>query len=249
MPLLGDPGHVQMIDYLQNLSFELIKPRAILVLSAHWEAPVFTLTTSALPLLEYDYQGFPGAAYQIEYPCRGEPQLALQAAAALRKSGIEAALDGTRGLDHGAFVPLKIMYPAADIPVVQLSLQRGLNAADHLAMGRALQALDYDGLLVLGSGFSFHNLREFFNPDPIVDQKIREFKDWLKTLCLNPQLNASERNQMLGFWHKAPHARFCHPREEHLLPLLSCAALAGRAADHYNEVKTLNKMAAMLQWS
>ncbi|MCP8897689.1 DODA-type extradiol aromatic ring-opening family dioxygenase [Gilvimarinus xylanilyticus] len=248
LPLLGDVAHAQLVTYLQKLSRELPKPRAILVISAHWEAPVFTVSSGALPGLAYDYYGFPAAAYQIRYPCAGEPSLAHQVADALQAFGLEVALDDERRLDHGVFVPLKIMYPNANIPVVQLSLKQGLDTAAHLALGEALQGLNYDGLLVLGSGFSFHNMREFFNSDPEAEQKNRAFADWLKQVCTNTQLTARERQEQWLQWQQAPQARFCHPREEHLLPLLSCTALAGRAADRYSEVSILNKTAAMLEW-
>lgn len=165
MPLLGDPGHREMVERLQEITGKLPRPSAILLISAHWEATVPTITSGAHPELIYDYYGFPPASYEIQYPSPGEPVLAEKVKQALEMAGLPAKLNDQRGYDHGMFVPLKIMYPEADIPVVQLSLVHTLDAATHLAVGQALQALDYDKLLVIGSGFSFHNMRAFFAPD------------------------------------------------------------------------------------
>jgi len=223
MPLLGDPGHQDMVDRLTELAADLRKPSAILVISAHWEEAIPTITSGTTPSLIYDYYGFPSEAYKIEYPCPGEPVLAQQVAQALDQAGIQARLDDQRGLDHGAFVPLKLMYPEATIPCIQLSLVDTLDASTHLAIGRALQALDYDNLLVLGSGFSFHNMRAFFAaPTPEIQARNLAFEDWLEQTCGDSSLSEPERAKRLADWEQAPHARFSHPREEHLLPLHVC---------------------------
>ena len=165
LPLLGDPAHREMVENLQIIAGRIAKPTAILVISAHWEERVATLTSGAKPALIYDYYGFPEKSYEIEYPCPGEPALADQVQRLLTEAGIEARLDAQRGFDHGLFVPLKIMYPEADIPCIQLSLVKGLDPAEHIRIGKALAGLRQEGLLVIGSGFSFHNMKAFFTPD------------------------------------------------------------------------------------
>lgn len=249
MPLLGDPGHQALVDYLSGLPEKIGKPSAILVVSAHWEEAVPTITAGATPPLIYDYYGFPEESYHIAYPCPGEPGLARQVKDVLQGAGIEARLDVQRGFDHGLFVPLKLMYPAADIPCVQLSLVSSLDAEAHLAVGRALQALDYENLLVLGSGFSFHNMKAFFGrPDASADARNDAFQNWLEDTLANRQLPEAERYRRLADWQEAPHARFCHPREEHLLPLHVCYGIAGKACDYHDSVTVLGKRSKMIGW-
>lgn len=249
MPLLGDPGHQDMVDRLTELAADLRKPSAILVISAHWEEAIPTITSGTTPSLIYDYYGFPSEAYKIEYPCPGEPVLAQQVAQALDQAGIQARLDNQRGLDHGAFVPLKLMYPEAKIPCIQLSLVNTLDASTHLAIGRALQALDYDNLLVLGSGFSFHNMRAFFAAQtPEIQARNLAFEDWLEQTCGDSSLSEPERAKPLADWEQAPHARFCHPREEHLLPLHVCYGLANKASDRHIAATILGKQSGMFYW-
>lgn len=248
-PLLGDPGHQEMVESLQALAGRLPKPSAILVISAHWEEGVPTLTAHPNPSLIYDYYGFPPESYEIQYPCPGEPELARQVQGALKSAGIRAELDAQRGYDHGVFVPLKIMYPQADIPCIQLSLVNSLDAAQHLAIGAALQALDWDNLLVIGSGFSFHNMRAFYAPETAEIRGANlEFEAWLQETLQDPQLSETERERRLVEWEKAPYARFCQPREEHLLPLHVCYGLAGRAADEHISLKILNKQSSGFYW-
>ncbi|TVP92208.1 MAG: dioxygenase [Pseudomonadaceae bacterium] len=250
LPLLGDPGHQALVTSLQGYVSRLRRPDAIVVVSAHWEAWVPTLTAAEQPELIYDYHGFPDAAYRIRYPAPGYPQLADQMRQQLQSAGIKAELDQQRGFDHGVFVPLKIMYPAADIPCVQLSLVSSLSAEQHLAMGAALRNLPVANLLVIGSGFSFHNMRAFFNGDtPQVETMNQAFEDWLRDTCSNPALTEVERWQRLAHWEQAPHARFCHPREEHLLPLQVCYGLAGKACDQHESIEVLNRQAGMFYWA
>ena len=249
MPLLGDPGHRQMVESLQAAAKRLPRPSAILVVSAHWEEGVPTLTSGANPPLIYDYYGFPEESYSIEYPCPGEPVLADKVRAALEQAGIDSKLDGERGFDHGLFVPLKLMYPEADIPCVQLSLVNSLDARAHLAIGQALADLEYDNLLVIGSGFSFHNMRAFFDrSDTEADTKNAQFQDWLAETCAGADLTEAERTERLARWDQAPSARFCHPREEHLLPLHVCYGMAGRASDDVEPVTVLGKDSRMFYW-
>lgn len=249
MPLLGDPGHSEMVDRLTEVAATLRKPSAILVISAHWEESVPTITSGTNPSLIYDYYGFAPESYEIRFPCPGEPVLAVQIHEALRKGGISARLDDQRGFDHGLFVPLKLMYPQADIPCVQLSLVSSLDASTHLAIGRALQALDCDNLLVIGSGFSFHNMRAFFAPNtPEIQASNEAFEDWLEETCSDAGMDESERAERLTHWGRAPYARFCHPREEHLLPLHVCYGLAEKPSDSHISATILGKKSGMFYW-
>ena len=249
MPLLGDPSHREMVVRLTEIADTLRKPSAILVISAHWEETVPTITSGANPSLIYDYFGFPPESYDIEYACPGEPVLARQVHDVLEKAGIAARLDERRGFDHGLFVPLKLMYPQANIPCVQLSLVNSLEATTHLVIGRALQALDYDNLLVIGSGFSFHNMRAFFAPDtPEIQTANEAFEDWLEETCSNAAMKESERMERLAHWERAPYARFCHPREEHLLPLHVCYGLAEKPCAAHISATVLGKKSGILYW-
>ena len=249
LPLLGDRGHQTMVDFLHEMHQTLTKPAAILVISAHWEADKPTLTSHASPALIYDYYGFPQEAYQIEYPARGNPVLAEKIFHLLKTQGIEAQLDEQRGFDHGLFVPLKILYPQADIPCVQLSLANNLDPEFHIQMGKALSALRQDNLLIIGSGFSFHNLRELIRGDATVtDIKNQAFEQWLIDTCTNIDISESERSKRLIEWEKAPHARYCHPREEHLLPLHVCYGIANSAAKLVFNDKILNKQTSAYLW-
>jgi 4,5-DOPA dioxygenase extradiol len=250
MPLLGDKSHQEMIACLQKIAATIRKPSAIIVISAHWEETVPTITSGANPSLIYDYSGFPKESYQIQYPCKGEPLLAQYIFTQLENAGITAKLDAQRGFDHGLFVPLKIMFPEADIPCVQLSLVNSLDPAEHIRIGKALQGLEYENVFIIGSGFSFHNMRAFFSPNSIeIQEKNTAFESWLIDTCANPNIDETERAQRLSHWKAAPAARFCHPREEHLLPLHVCYGVAQRACSQYFEVNILNKKSSMYFWS
>jgi aromatic ring-opening dioxygenase catalytic subunit (LigB family) len=199
-------------------------PRALLVVSGHWDEPVFTASAAAHPQLIFDYYGFPPHTYKLTWPAPGDPELAHQVRALLKNAGLPAAESPTRGYDHGVFVPLKVAFPQAQIPVVTLSLTASLDPALHLAAGRALAPLREEGVLIVGSGMSFHNLRAYMQPGTA--EKARAFDLWLTEAVQQP---AVERNQQLTQWHRAPHAAFAHPREEHLIPLLVAAGAGGEA--------------------
>ena len=227
MPLLGDPAHHGLIEFLQTLHRRFPRPDAILIISAHWEERVPTITGGERPSLFYDYYGFPEEAYRIHYPAPGAPQLAAEIQKLLHDSGVQAALDTGRGYDHGMFVPLKLMYPEADIACVQLSLLASLDAAAHIALGEALSALRHRNLLIMGSGMSFHNLRSFFLPGRDDNEN---FHRWLIDTCADPRLTREARRERLINWQAAPSALACHPRPEHLLPLHVCFGMAGKDA-------------------
>ena len=249
MPLLGDAGHREMVNCLQKIAAEIPRPDAILVVSAHWEAELPTITVGETPPLIYDYYGFPEESYSIQYPCPGEPSLAGNVYRLLENAGIEARLDETRGFDHGLFVPLKIMYPKADIPCVQLSLVRDLDPARHIAIGQALQGLSAQNVLVIGSGFSFHNMKAFFTEDTKESRALNlSFEEWLADTCGNPNFTEAERENLLTNWADAPGARYCHPREEHLLPLHVCYGVAQAPCTKHYALSILNKASSMILW-
>ena len=197
-------------------------PRAVLIISAHWEERVPTVMTSPSPPLLFDYGGFPPEAYRLTWPVPGSPALAARVRELLATAGFETGQDPERGFDHGAFTPLKQTYPDADVPMIQLSLKGGLDASEHLSMGRALAPLRDEGIFIVGSGDTFHNMREFSRGAG--SDKIQQFDTWLRKTVTG---TAAERDEGLTHWAAAPFARFCHPREEHLLPLMVAAGAAG----------------------
>lgn len=231
MPLLGDGNHTHMVNFLQSITWEFEPPSAILVISAHWEAPRPTITSGKTPPLFYDYYGFPDEAYKIRYPAPGDPELADLIFQLLREAEFDALLDAERGFDHGLFVPLKIMYPEAQIPCLQLSLLQGLAAETHILLGKSLSALKQKNILILGSGFSFHNMQAFMiNRRGVQDSRNEAFQQWLIDTCTDPHIPERERESRLANWESAPFARYCHPREEHLMPLHVCYGIAGTMA-------------------
>lgn len=248
LPILGDPGHKAMVDFLERLPSQLVKPDAVLVVSAHWEEDVATLTGASNPPLLYDYYGFPAEAYEITYPAPGNPILANNIVKLLQGSDIESQLDTERGFDHGMFIPLKLMYPHSDIPTVQLSLVSGLDPGEHIALGRALDGLRMQKILVMGSGFSFHNMSAFsWGGASRPDARNDAFQDWLIEVCTG-QHSQTERERLLAEWEKAPSARYCHPREEHLLPLHVCAGMAGKPGKLEFDDYILGKRAIGVLW-
>ena len=219
-----DRSEVQALaSYLRELvTLPATPPRAVLVISAHWEAPVPTVMSGAAPPLLFDYYNFPPASYQITWPAPGDPALAARVRSLLEAAGFSTAEDTERGFDHGTFVPLKLTYPLADVPVVQLSLIRGLDPATHLAMGRALAPLRDEGVFIVGSGMSYHNLRAM--GDPRAGAVSEVFDAWLRDAATSPP---ERRDALLTAWASAPAARAAHPREEHLIPLMVIAGAAG----------------------
>lgn len=197
-------------------------PKAVLVISGHWEEDEFTLSSGEKPGMVYDYYGFPDYTYQISYPAPGSPELAQRVQALVSGAGWPVHLDPERGFDHGTFSMLQPMYPFADMPIVQLSLKRSLDPAEHLRLGAALAPLRDEGVLIVGSGFSFHNLR-LMGPGGTAPSQA--FDDWLRKILLQP--DATHRDEALRQWLKAPAARLAHPREDHLIPLMVAAGAAG----------------------
>lgn len=202
-------------------------PRAVLVVTGHWESPTFALSSSPQPGMIYDYYGFPAHTYQVVYPAPGSPQLAAQVAALLEQAGLGSRLDPERGFDHGTFSVMVTLYPEAVLPVVQLSLRADFDPAAHLAAGRALAPLRDQGVLIVGSGLSYHNLRQFGASGRLASQA---FDGWLQQTLL--QLPPAARSEQLLNWSKAPAARAAHPREDHLLPLLVAVGAAENESAH-----------------
>jgi aromatic ring-opening dioxygenase catalytic subunit (LigB family) len=189
-----------------------------------WEEPAFTASTAAEPQLLFDYSGFPAHTYQLTWPAPGNPALAARVAELLRNAGLPSATDPERGYDHGVFVPLKVAFPEAQIPVVTLSLDHSLDPALHIAAGRALAPLRDEGVLIIASGMSFHNLRGYMRPE--TPERARAFDAWLTNTV---QLPAPERDAKLASWREAPFAAYAHPREDHLIPLMVAAGAGGEA--------------------
>lgn len=249
LPLLGDIQHRSLLAFLQAIPAALIKPSAILLISAHWETPVATLTSGATPPLIYDYAGFPDQAYEIDYPAPGKPALADTVHKLLGEHGIQSQLNPQRGFDHGLFVPLKIMFPDADIPCVQLSLVNSLDPRTHIDIGNALRQLKEHKVLIIGSGFSFHNMQAFITQSREKgDPKNQAFHNWLIETCTDTSLGPEAREERLVHWLTAPHARYCHPREEHLLPLHVCCGAAGLAGKLVFDDKVIGKRSSAFVW-
>ncbi len=247
--MMGDESHQEMIDLLLQIRIDLPKPSVILLISAHWEQQQPTITGNANPELLYDYSGFPEETYRIKYPAPGHPHLAKEVYSLLKNKGFEPAIDNSRGFDHGMFIPLKIMYPEADIPCVQLSLVNNLDPSLHIEIGEVLADIQQEGLLVIGSGFSFHNMRAFFSSTSLQEENMNNaFEEWLIETCTSREIMESARREALINWEKAPHARYCHPREEHLLPLHVCYGINNCASSMFYPVKILRKRASFYLW-
>ena len=217
-------------------------PKAILVISGHWESEGFAISAGAKPGMVYDYFGFPEYLYHIKYGAPGSPELAKRVQELLRVSGIATHLDPTRGFDHGTFSIMKPLYPGADIPVVQLSLDAGYDPALHLAVGRALAPLRDEGVLIIGSGLSYHNLQQIRGTSGY--EPSRQFDEWLQQTLLHAL--PDERVERLIEWEKAPSARAAHPREDHLIPLMVAvgAAEGERGAITYHQSDFFGGMTA-----
>lgn len=210
--------------FLAGYGAALGKPSAILVASAHWESNGLLVSTAEQPETIYDFYGFPKALYEITYAAPGAPAVAARAAAILRDAGLNGAEDPNRGLDHGAWVPLRLMYPAADIPVAQISIQTAFGPAHQLAVGQALAPLRDEGVLIIGSGSATHNLAEFRGqaPDTPPLDWVTEFADWTHMV-----LSEGRTDDLLDYRRTAPHAVRNHPSEEHFLPLITAFGAGG----------------------
>jgi aromatic ring-opening dioxygenase catalytic subunit (LigB family) len=218
--------------YLKGIDSSLgVRPKAVLVISGHWENPQPTFNIAAKPGLLFDYYGFPEHTYRLKYPAAGAPELAERVRELLLREGIKTDSESRRGLDHGVFVPFLLIYPNADVPMLQLSLQAGLDPGLHLALGRALAPLRDQGVLIVGSGMSYHNLADMFSGRGA--EAAAAFDAWLGNAVQDP----ATRDQLLTRWREAPGGAASHPREEHLIPLMVAAgaALADRGFRSFGE--------------
>ena len=226
----------RMGAYLRGIDASIgARPQAVLVVSGHWETERPTVNTAIRPPLLFDYYGFPEHTYRLTYPVAGSPTLARRVREVLAASDIASDEEPERGLDHGVFIPFKLIYPDADVPMVQLSLNRTLDATTHLNLGRALAPLRDEGVLIVGSGMSYHNLRELFSSDPRAMSASMDFDAWLHEAVT--ESDPAAREKKLVAWHQAPGARAAHPRPEHLIPLMVAAGAAGEDLGRrtYNE--------------
>lgn len=195
-------------------------PKAILMISGHWEAEEFRVMASPRPPMVYDYSNFPAHTYDIVYPAPGDPALAARVSALIADAGLSTALDATQGYDHGTFVPAFVMYPEAQVPVIQVSMRHGYDPEAHFALGRALAPLRDEGVLIVGSGLSYHNLRLF---GPQAKEPSTAFDTWLQDVL---QKSGNDRTTALIDWESAPFARVCHKEEDHLVPLFAALGAA-----------------------
>jgi aromatic ring-opening dioxygenase catalytic subunit (LigB family) len=214
----------RMAEYLRGMPDEVgSRPKALVVISGHWEEKVATIQNNPAPPLLYDYYGFPPSTYQISFPAPGAPEVSARLAELLRSAGIPYKFDNARGFDHGVFIPLKVAFPLADIPIVQLSLLASMDPAEHIRLGRALAPIRDEGVLIVGSGMSYHNMRTLMarmrggSSGRAPDAGSQRFDDWLEEVLTEAVPEA--RAAALAKWDQAPAARDAHPREEHLLPL------------------------------
>ena len=192
-----------------------VRPKAVLVVSSHWEENDFMVSSGAAPGMIYDYGGFPPHTYQVKYPAPGSPELAQRVVELAAAAGHAVSQDALRGFDHGTFSMLYPVYPTGDMPVVQLSIKHGYDPQAHIDIGRALAPLRDEGVLIIGSGLSFHNLRQF---GPGGKQASHAFDAWLQHVLL--KLTPQQRSVAMLHWSEAPYARMAHPREDHLVPLM-----------------------------
>ncbi|HVK55396.1 MAG TPA: class III extradiol ring-cleavage dioxygenase, partial [Burkholderiales bacterium] len=199
------------------------KPKAVLVITGHWEANEFTVSTAEHPPMVYDYHGFPEHTYHIQYKAPGSPALAERVRALLGEAGINSAEDPAQGFDHGTFVPLGLMYPNADVPIVLLSLKSNYDPAEHIQVGQALEPLRNEGVLIVGSGLTYHNMRGFGRSESMPVSE--SFENYLNDAITDS--NPATRGEKLKAWATAPAARLAHPREDHLIPLMVIAGAAG----------------------
>lgn len=212
------PFYAKLEASLQEIPKQIgVTPKAILMVSAHWEERDFALQANPMPGMIYDYGGFPEHTYHVQYPSPGSPQLAAQVSELIARAGFETHLDPVRGYDHGTYAPLVPMYPDANVPVVQLSIREDYEPAAHIEVGRALKPLRDEGILIIGSGLSYHNLR-MFGKTAAAQNASKDFDAWLRTTLESG--SPDEKLKNLVNWESAPSARLAHPREDHLIPLM-----------------------------
>lgn len=217
------PGDWTLLtESLRSIPVEIGRtPKAVLCVSAHWETDEFTVQTNPHPPMVYDYGGFPDFTYSLQYPAPGSPEVADRIVQLLDGAGIAVRTDAERGFDHGMFAPMYVAWPEADVPILQLSILHSYDVEAHLAVGRALAPLRDEDVLIIGSGFSFHNLRLF---GPAGQEPSRQFDEWLADTMLRS--TPADRTERLLRWESAPSARVAHAAEDHLVPLFVAVGAA-----------------------
>ncbi|NBV41641.1 dioxygenase [bacterium] len=224
-PYMNGPmrdAHAQLEAFLKAFPRDVgLMPKGILVISAHWEETKFSVMANPAPTMIYDYSGFPEETYSVRYRAPGSPELAEQVHALLQKRGFVVEMNHTRGYDHGTYVPFSVAFPDENVPIIQLSIHRDYNPEVHLAVGRALAPLREKEILIVGSGASYHNLRDMGSG---AKNTSHAFDYWLtQSLCT---VGSEERSRRLRHWTDAPSARAVHPREDHLVPLFVAVGAA-----------------------
>lgn len=215
-------------QFLRGLDKEIgRRPKAVLVISGHWEnEPVPTVSTAQQPSMLFDYYNFPPHTYELSYPAPGSLDLASRARQLLREAGIDSAEDASRGYDHGVFIPFMLIYPQADVPITMLSLKNTLDFESHVAIGKALEPLRDEDVLIIASGMTYHNMPMFRRADPDHVLEAERFDEWLATAIEEPEI--AVREERLASWQENPDARACHvPDHDHLVPLFVAAGAAG----------------------
>lgn len=210
---------------LENLPATLpAKPNAVLVITGHWQEPEFTVSSATHPPMEYDYYGFPEHTYHVQYPAAGSPKLSRRVCELLKAADIKCIKDVNRGFDHGVFVPMSLMYPQAEIPIVLVSMKSTYDPFEHIRLGEALAPLRDEGVLIIGSGLTYHNMRGFGRHESYKPSV--KFEQYLNAAIADH--DPQRRNRALLNWEQAPFARLVHPREDHLIPLMVVAGAAGK---------------------
>jgi len=252
LPIMNHDSQQGVIALLSGLEEQVAKSRAIVVITAHWEAETVHLSGASHPALLFDYYNFPPETYEYTYPAPGAPGVAQEASTLLAAAGFESHIDPERGFDHGTFVPMMLIRPLADIPVLQISLLASLDPDAHMAMGRALAPLLEQDVTLIGSGLSFHNLGAVLRGQPMPGSEDEDFDSWLNDTLTDTKLDDAQRAHSLARWSDAPGARFCHPREEHLLPLHVCygaASAAGLVCENMYREKLMGFMTSGFRWA
>jgi 4,5-DOPA dioxygenase extradiol len=241
LPLLNDKSHKEMVNKSKELAKLIPKPKAILIISAHWEEKEFTILETTNPDLLFDYYGFPDESYSYKYPAPLAKDVNSKLKEIFSKAGVKLNSETNRGFDHGVFVPLLLMYPNADIPISQISLKSSLDAETHFKMGNLISSIRDDGVLIFASGMSFHNMSGFFNPSKEIKDGNIKFHEYLKDSLTNKDLDQAKREKNLINWKNSPNnsGKLCHPREEHLIPMYVAAGAASGKIPNLQEFELM----------
>ena len=245
LPILGDPEHKEMISKLKEITTLIKRPKEIVVVSAHWETNVITILDNPNAGLLYDYSGFPEESYNLNYPIKISKTLNEELGKLFDQNSIQYKIDKKRDFDHGVFIPLMLMYPEADIPVAEISILNNLDPNEHIRIGKALCKLAYQGVFIIGSGMSFHNMSSFFsNPNQKTFEKNFSFNKYLVDIFTNEEKYISKESRMeaLEKWKSAEGAKFCQPREEHLVPLFVISGASPNGKGIVQEFKMLKHL-------